>query len=436
MKRRVELLLASILVFGAQRGICATLEKVAVEGDPSPDMGAYRRKFRQPAVSDAVGQHVAGSARIFANRTCLVKFDPGPGADSLIVCRKDLSPEGHEFGTLGDPTINVAGDAAYTAKLTAGRSGVFRGGTSIVALTGDPSPAGPGFFKKFSSTALITDAGDVVFEAFISGGAVVGGVSIDRGYFRCGGGDGNCSTGGTGTIETLVLKNDLVPDRPGRKLCDLKAVGASIFGTAFLAPTKLDCASAMETPLLGVFRKPFGGAITTLALQGEPSNPVLPPGGTTYANLVGAPAISSTGIVAFRGFTAGLLTHDILYLCDPATCPVSPAQVAVEEGDSDGMTSFFVRLSTPAISDVADIAFEARVNDGQRASGIYIRRAAGGTIDTVARTNDVAPSISPTTQFSTFNAPSMSPSGKVAFHTRLRPLGSSSIPHEGIFLFE
>ena len=100
------------------------------------------------------------------------------------------------------------------------------------------------------------------------------------------------------------------------------------------------------------------------------------------------------------------------------------------------MTSFFVRLSTPAISDVADIAFEARVQDGQRASGIYIRRAAGGTIDTVARTNDVAPSISPTTQFSTFNAPSMSPSGKVAFHTRLRPLGSSSIPHEGIFLFE
>ena len=431
MKRRIGLLFASLLVFPAQGGICATLKKVAVEGDPSPDMGAYRRKFRQPAVSDAACQHVAASARIFANRTCLVKFGP----DSLIVCRKDPSPEGHEFGTLGDPTINVAGDAAYTAKLTAGRNGVFRGGTSIVALTADPSPAGPGFFKKFSA-AIITDAGDVVFEAFISGGAVVGGVSIDRGYFRCGGGDGNCSTGGTGTIETLVLKNDLVPDRPGRKLCDLKAVGASIFGTAFLAPTKLDCVSAMETPLLGIFRKPFGGVITTLALQGEPSNPVLPPGGTIYANLVGAPAISSTGIVAFRGFTAGVLTHDILYLCDPATCPGTPAQVAVEEGDSDGMTSFFVRLSTPAISDVADIAFEARVNDGLRASGIYIRRAAGGTIDTVARTNDVAPSISPTTQFSTFNAPSMSPAGKVAFHTRLRPLGSSSIPHEGLFLFE
>src|SRR5438093_4217739 len=138
MKRRVELLLASILVFGAQRGICATLEKVAVEGDPSPDMGAYSPTFRQPAVSDAVAQHVAGSARIFANRACVVKFDPGPGADSLIVCRKDLSPEGHEFGTLGDPTINVAGDAAYTAKLTAGRNGVFRAITTL-ALQGEPS---------------------------------------------------------------------------------------------------------------------------------------------------------------------------------------------------------------------------------------------------------------------------------------------------------
>src|SRR5207244_2630527 len=178
---------------------------LARHGGVSAQVPPTRRQRRGGPTRRGLGEDI---------RTCLVKFDPGPGADSLIVCRKDLSPEGHEFGTLGDPTINVAGDAAYTAKLTAGRNGVFRGGTSIVALTGDPSPAGPGFFKKFSSTALITDAGDVVFEAFISGGAVVGGVSIDRGYFRCGGGDGNCSTGGTGTIETLVLKNDLVPDRP------------------------------------------------------------------------------------------------------------------------------------------------------------------------------------------------------------------------------
>jgi hypothetical protein len=93
-------------------------------------------------------------------------------------------------------------------------------------------------------------------------------------------------------------------------------------------------------------------------------------------------------------------------------------------------------FSSPALSDAADIAFQAKVNDGLRASGIYIRRAAGGTIDTVARTNDVAPGVSPTAQFSLFVAPSMSPGGKVAFRARLRPLGGPHTPHEGIFLFE
>ena len=395
---------ALILGLGVSLAESATLQKVAVDGDPAPDAGSfYRRKFRQPAVSDAAEAHIVASARIFINRTCLVKFDPGPGPDSLVVCRKDISPEGHEF--FGDPSIDIVGDAAWAAGLTAGRSGVFRGDATVVALTGDPSPAGPGFLKKFSS-AHITDAGDVVFEATISGGAVVGGVTVDDGYFRCGGGDGNCSAGGTGTIETLVLKNDPVPDRPGRELCQLQALDASIFGIAFLAATRLDCASTTEAPLLGVFRKPFGGAVVTVALQGDPANPVLPPGGTTYGVLLGAPAVENDGIVAFRAVTTGLFVNDILYLCDPASCPTVPAEAAVKQGDPDGNGSFFERFSSPALSDAADIAFQAKVNEGLRASGIYIRRAAGGTIDTVARTNDVAPGVSPTAQFRVARSPS------------------------------
>src|SRR5213594_1152089 len=350
MNRRMGLAFALILGLGVSLAESATLQKVAVDGDPASDAGSfYRRKFRQPAVSDAAGAHIVASARIFINRTCLVKFDPGPGPDSIVVCRKDISPEGHEFSKFGDPSIDIAGDAAWAAGLTAGRSGVFRGDATVVALTGDPSPAGPGFLKKFSS-ALITDAGDVVFEATISGGAVVGGVTVDDGYFRCGGGDGNCSAGGTGTI---------------------------------------------EAPLLGVCRKPFGGAVVTVALQGDPANPVLPPGGTTYGVLLGAPAVENDGIVVFRGVTTGLFVNDVLYLCDPASCPTVPAEAAVKQGDADGNGSFFERFSSPALSDAADIAFQANVNDGLRTSGIYIRRAAGGTIETVARINDVAPGVSP-----------------------------------------
>jgi len=173
MNRRMGLAFALVLGLGASRAEPATLQKVAVDGDPAPDPGSfYRRKFLQPAVSDAAGAHVMASARIFINRTCLVKFDAGP--DSIVVCRKDVSPEGHE----------------------------------------------------------------------------------------------------------------------------------------------------------------------------------------------------------------------------------------------------------------------ANVNDGLRTSGTYIRRAAGGTIETVARINDVAPGVSPTVQFRLLVAPSMSPGGKVAFRAKLRPLGGPHAPHEGIFLFE
>ena len=143
MNRRMGLVFALVLGLGASRAEPATLQKVAVDGDPAPDPGSfYRRKFLQPAVSDAAGAHVVASARIFINRTCLVKFDAGP--DSIVVCRRDVSPEGHEFAKLGDPSIDIAGDAAWAAGLTAARSGVFRGDATVVALTGDPSPGVPG----------------------------------------------------------------------------------------------------------------------------------------------------------------------------------------------------------------------------------------------------------------------------------------------------
>src|SRR5439155_26857912 len=98
MNRRMGLVFALVLGLGASRAEPATLQKVAVDGDPAPDPGSfYRRKFLQPAVNDAAGAHVVASARIFINRTCLVKFDAGP--DSIVVCRKDVSPEGHEFAS-------------------------------------------------------------------------------------------------------------------------------------------------------------------------------------------------------------------------------------------------------------------------------------------------------------------------------------------------
>ena len=112
MNRRMGLVLVSLLVCGASSAESATLKKLALEGDPAPDPGFfYHRKFLRPAVSDAAGQHVVASVRLTpaTSRQCLVKFDPGPGPDGLVACRKDTSPDGRQFLKLGDPSINVAG---------------------------------------------------------------------------------------------------------------------------------------------------------------------------------------------------------------------------------------------------------------------------------------------------------------------------------------
>jgi len=75
----------------------ATLQKVAVDGDPAPDAGSfYRRKFRQPAVSDAAGAHIVASARIFINRTAQFSLFVAPSMSpgGKVAFRVRLRPLG------------------------------------------------------------------------------------------------------------------------------------------------------------------------------------------------------------------------------------------------------------------------------------------------------------------------------------------------------
>jgi hypothetical protein len=415
----------------------ATLEKVAIEGDAAPDPGfSYHKKFFRPAVGDGPTARVAAIVRLIpaAGRYCVVKFDTGPGPDTILACPKTTAPDGRTYLRLFDPTIAASSAATWAGRVTFDRSGVFRGDPTVVDLTADPVPGGTGLLQDYR-TAIINDADDVVFAAGISGPAIVLGVAIDRGIFRCTGGDGNCSTGGTGTLETLVLINDLVPDRPGRHLCTLETYAASTYGVAFRAETQLDCANNLEPPVAGLFRFAFGGPIETVALQGEPCEPIPGPGGTTYGLVPGPPAISNTGIVAFRADTAGILRNNNLYRCDPATpCPATIAETAVRMGDLDDAGNAFQLFSAPGVSDVGDVAFQARAGDRRRVSGIYIAHV-GGDIETVALVNDTAPGVTPLATFTTFNTPpTMSPGGRVAFKGTVRAVLAPRIRREALFL--
>jgi hypothetical protein len=417
MKTRYVLAAAALVsTLGIAR---ATIKTVALQGDPTPIPFTAFRRFTPPAISDAPGPRVADYARTVGKR-CIFKLDPDGGPDVKTACEHEPSPDGGFFQRLAAPTIDSADDVAWSARETFGRQGVFRGDPSTVALTGDPVPApGTGLLKTLSF-ARITEAGDVAFQATISGGAVVLGVEVNQGLFRCTGGDGNCSSGGTGTLDTLVLVNDAVPDRPGRRFCDFVDVAASDYGVVFRADTKLDCSNGGETALGGVFRQPFAGAVQTIGLVGEAAEPFPSPGGTTYVSFDTPAAIENAGAVAFVASTTGVLDTSAIYRCDPPACPPARATELVQSGDLDTQGEAFHVFSAPGISAARDVAFTSRVFGAAGSlHGLFVRRQSGG-VETIVRTGDVVPGSSPQALFRlSLTTPAMSEGGKIAFESKI-----------------
>jgi hypothetical protein len=414
----------------------ADLKTVAIRGDASPIGGLDYKAFQAPEVSDDSTDEVAffATARNGTIERCIFKVDD-TGAGGPVACKGDPTPNGKQFRDFSNPSMNASGEVAWTAGTTGG-NGIFKDDPTLVTFIGDTVAGVTGVLKELSM-ARITDASHVVFKSTISGPAVVGGVPLDQGIFRCSGGDGNCSSG-TGVLEKLVLKNDSLVDPPDRKFCSFNALDASNFGIVFRASTqKDDCtASTQDTSRVGIFRKQFGGAVETIALESRPSNPAPAPGGTQYREFFGEPAIENSGIVTFRASTKNLFSLEILFLCDPATCPAAPADAPVQQGDDDGNGNTFRSFSSPVLSDAGDMAFQAQTKTpgGGTTSGVYIRRA-NGDIDTVALKQLTPVPDLPGATFLFFGQPAMSSGGDVAFKAKVKATAKPK-NREGVFLFE
>jgi hypothetical protein len=407
----------------------ATITAVALKGDVTPTPNVFYRRFGAPAVADwGGGAFLAFEARARPatgrQKRCLYKVDE-TGTGTTVACVGDTTPDGHEFRRFQAPDVNSADDVAFASLVSQGRMGVYRGDPTIVSLLGDSFP-GTGLLEDFSSAHNRNSDDLVAYKATISGGLVVGGVTIDEGIFACVGGDGNCSAGGTGTLLTVALVNAPVTDRPGRKICSF---GDIDIGTAvvFRASTKLDCADGGEAPLEGVFVTD-GAVIDTIALQGEAAEPFPGPGGTTYDKFVGPPSITSGAIdIAFQAVTAGIVKETVQYLW--TTGPTAAA--AVVQGQDDGNGNVIRKMSPPTISDADDIAFTAVGRGNGVTRGVYIKRAAGG-IETVALKGDASPG--PGT-FRGFGDAAISAGGRVAFRATIKA-STPPTKREGIFLYQ
>lgn len=396
----------------------AAIKVVAQQNDPSPLAGFTYQRFGDLDISDAPGERVVVYGRL-RGRQCLFRIDPDNDPDSTVACQRGVTPDQRALRRIGPPSINATSAVAFAARVSQGRSGVYRDGISIVALFGDTAPCvGAAPILEQLAYGRITDSGAVGFTATMTGCTVP---EVNDGVFMCSGGNGNCSTqaifGGTGVRTTIALAGDMVPDRPGRFFCDFHELDASDYGVVFRASTKLDCANNAEIEATGVFRRTFPalGLIQTIALQGEAGNPPA----TTLGVPTLAPAISNTGMVAFAaGATTGSLTTAYLYLCDPATCPLAPAEPAASLGQADDDGNVFKTFSAPGVSDSGDVGFSARVRGATRINDGLFRAiripAMPFDIQKIAVSDDPVPGTVPTAFFRALPGPSaMSPSGRV-----------------------
>ena len=432
MQTRLTMAALAFLTALGGVGSAATIKPLALGNGPSAEPGYVHRRFEKPAISDAVGQRVAVFART-KGRRCIFTFDPDTAdpdtaaGSAVVACWGDLTPLPppqfvfRRFGVkFGDVSINLSSRVGWASEVFDAGRGVFQSNPlEWVARTGDAAPGTAGVLDQMSF-GRNDDTGGVAFVTTVSGDPVV-----TQGVFRCSGGNGKCSPQqppATGVLTAIALVGDAVPDRAGRKFCEFIDMDSSIYGTAFRAATKVDCADAGETPLDGVFLKPLGVLpIRTLALIGEPAAPNLLPV-STYWRLYGRPSIANTGIVAFGGTTQGEFRKRTLFLCDPTVCPTSPAIAAVQEGQgviTGPVAASFHVFSAPGVSDVGDIAFTASLIRPGRGYGAFIRRT-NGTFTNVGVSGDPVPNLSQPASWVQFLLPSMSPGGKMTFVARIR----------------
>lgn len=408
-----------------------TLSNVALEGGPSVVSGFDYVKLENPTVGDA-GESVVFFADTKKSTPpsqkahCIYRAAP-PGTGAEVACLGDAAAGGGRYSQFGEPSVNASGTVAFDSRVVGGGpDGVFSqtgaDPVAAVSLEGDPVPGG-GTIKRFRDVH-IADNGNVFFLV------VIGGVddSVDEAILMC---PGTCP-GGAGLVKQ-VQEGDTLPALSD-KICEFRELAASDFGLAFRAATRVDCADGDEPKVRHIFRKPVVGDVVSVAAEGEASNPLPGLDGTTYASFPGRPDVSNNGAVVFLARTAGALKAQNIYLCEPGSCPGSPAIVAVAQGDlADG--DAFKSFGNPGVSDAWDVVFSADLT-GASVCGVYVRRYAPVSIETIARNGQTAPAPTPAVFRCPDGDPAISAAGDIAFRGTIRTTTPPKRNLKGIFHFE
>jgi hypothetical protein len=160
------------------------ITKVALSGDAAPGGGVLSGFGKHPIPSLNEAGDVAFSATVAGGRTVEGVFVASRGRLRTIATVGDAASglSGATLASLDAPALNDRGDVAFLATARRGRETVeaiyLRSGTALrkVVAQGTPAPAG-GTFAGFGPPAL-NRAGVVAFAAVVEGRGVPGGVFV------------------------------------------------------------------------------------------------------------------------------------------------------------------------------------------------------------------------------------------------------------------
>ncbi len=334
----------------------------------------------------------------------------GTGLVTIVSTLQTLPGPGGNFANFLNFVLNETGTVAFSGSTNGGiATGVYTGSggaLTTIAVSGQAVPGLGGNISAFASNLALSDSGSVAFTATTITTATAG----TGEYFGAGG--------------TLTAMATTLQTAPG--------TGAA-FGFLSVSPVLNNTGGAafMEqntntTPATSGVYTTFGSTLTTVATTLQ----VAPEIGGNFASFSANIAINDSGSAAFsgaNGLNFSTASRGVFARVGGVLSAIaSTARVA------PGFSGNFRRFTDPALSNSGIVAFRGETGvSGQPSFGQGIYTGTGGALQTIAITGQSAPGIGG--NFLNFGtSPSVKPSvndlGTVAF------FGTNSAGASGIYL--
>jgi hypothetical protein len=408
MRTLLALLAALVLVIATARAADApALRAVAVAGQPAPGGGTFERFSieSQPIVAamNARGQ-IAFFATVLRGRASEGFFLASAGRISRVAAEGDAAPGGGTFSGFGRhpvPSLNAAGDVAFAAAVTGGRTveGVFvstGGKLRAVAVAGGAAPGmAAATFASLDAPAL-ADRGDVAFLATLRRGRETAeAIYLARG----------------GALRKVVAQGDPAPAGGTFAAFSVPALNGK-GAVAFSAVVE------GRTVPGGVFVAE-GERVRMLVGAGDET-----PGGGVFAKFSDRVSINDAGAIAFNALLAHGPLAGGLFVADGA----APRRVVALGDGAPGGGRFSHFGLWPTLTAAGDLAFTASVDGGVTPIAVFLTTRTG--IARIAGIGDPVPSGGTLASFGLYPLVTASPTGGLTFATAPTATGEG---HDAIY---